>query len=162
MVNQTLTAPTTRIEPSFAERFIEPLNKMRTGVDHLIEDLPARWSAFQFPAAPAIEMKETDKLYTISAEVPGIAHEDIELQVDRDTLILKGEKKEERREEDCDYVISERAYGSFERRIALPQDALTDQIEAERKDGLLRITIPRSKDAKSAKRKIEIHTHTNS
>lgn len=160
MENQTQVAPRQSIQPSFAERFIEPLNRMRTGVDHLLEDLPVRWSAFQFPAAPAIEMTETDKLYTITAEIPGVASEDIELQIDRDMLVLKGEKKEERREEDCDYVISERAYGSFERRISLPPDALTDDIEAEAAEGMLRISIPRSSDVKSRKRKIEVHTKT--
>lgn len=160
MANQGITAPRQSIQPSFVERFVEPFNKMRTGVDHLIDDLPSRWSAFQFPAAPAIEMTETEKSYSITAEIPGIASDDIELQVDRDMLVLKGEKKEERREEDCDYVISERSYGSFERRISLPADALTNEIEAETADGMLRITIPRSADARSGKRKIEIHSKT--
>ena len=131
---------------------------MRTGVDHLIDDLPSRLSAFQFPAAPAIEMTETDKAYSINAEIPGISSDDIELQIDRDMLVLKGEKKEERHEEECDYVISERSYGSFERRIALPTDALVDEIKAETADGMLRITIPRSADTKLEKRKITIHS----
>nr|WP_137678689.1 Hsp20/alpha crystallin family protein [Parerythrobacter lutipelagi] len=161
MENQTQVAPRRNIQPSFAERFFEPLNRVRTGVDHLIEDLPTRWSAFQFPAAPAIEMTETDKAYTITAEIPGVSSKDIELQIDRDMLILKGEKKEERREEDCDYVISERAYGSFERRISLPADALTEDIDAEASDGMLRISIPRNSDSKAQKRKIEVHTKTS-
>ncbi|GAA4644069.1 Hsp20/alpha crystallin family protein [Pontixanthobacter gangjinensis] len=161
MENQIEALPRQKIQPSFAERFIEPLHRMRSGVDHLLEDFPTRWSAFQFPATPAIEMTETDKLYTITAELPGVPSEDVELQVDRDMLVLKGEKKEERREEDCDYVISERAYGSFERRIALPADALTDEIVADAVDGMLRISIPRSTDAKSDKRKIEIRSGTS-
>lgn len=160
MENQIEVAPRQKIQPSFAERFIEPLNRMRTGVDHLFEDFPARWSAFQFPATPAVEMTETDKAYTITAEIPGVPSEDIELQVDRDMLVIKGEKKEERREEECDYVISERAYGAFERRISLPADALVDDIDAEAADGMLRISVPRNSEAKSQKRKIQVHSKT--
>lgn len=157
MENQLEAPSRQKVQPSFAERLIEPLHRMRTGVDHLLEDFPARWSAFQFHATPAIEMTETDKLYSITAEIPGMASADIDLEIDRDMLVLKGEKKEERREEECDYVISERAYGAFERRITLPSDALTDEIVAEAVDGMLRISIPRSAEAKSEKRKIEIH-----
>ena len=162
MAKQTVRATERRLEPSFAERFIEPFTRMRTGVDHLMDELPARWSAFQFPASPVIEMAETDTLYTIDAEIPGVANGDVEIQVDRDTLIIKGEKKEKSREEHCDYVISERAYGSFERRISLPHDALIDEITAEQEAGMLRIAIPRSKDARSEKRKIEIHSKSAS
>ena len=158
MTNQLTTPRRPRSEHGFAERFIEPLARMRSGVDHLIEDSPARLSAFPFTGAPAVEMAETDDCYNVAVEVPGIAVEDIDLQVDHDTLILKGEKKEERQEADRDYVISERSYGTFERRIALPADALTDDIKAEASDGILRVSIPRSADVDTRRRQIEIHT----
>lgn len=156
MVNQVTTTPKPATDRGIAERFMEPFARMRSNMDHLIEDFPARWSAFQFAGVPAVEMTEADDSYLISVEVPGIPTEDIDLQIDRDMLVLKGEKKEQREEKDVDYVISERSYGSFERRIALPADAQVDAVEARSDNGVLRISIPRSPGATSKRRKIEI------
>ncbi len=161
MSDKLTTSPGHRRDYGFAERFIEPFSRMRSGVDHLIEDLPARFSAFQF-GAPAVEMTESADRYMVAVDVPGIALKDIDLQVDRDMLILKGERKDEREETDRDYVISERSYGSFERRIAIPADALVEGIEAEAVDGVLRISIPRSAESASQRRHIEIHTGNRS
>ena len=158
MPDQLTTTPRQRHSFGLADRLVEPLSRMRSGVDHLIEDLPARLSAFQFNGAPAVEMIESDNDYSIAVEVPGIPIEDIDLQVDRDMLILKGERRDEREEKDSDYVISERSYGSFERRITLPADAVVDEIRAEAADGVLHISIPRSADAADQRQRIEIHS----
>lgn len=158
MTNQLTAFPNRHQDRSLTDRFIEPLARMRSSVDHMFEDFPARLSAFQFAGVPAVQMTEADDCYTVTVEIPGIPQKDIDLQIDGDTLILKGEKKEEREEKDHDYVISERSYGAFERRIAVPADGLLDDINAETADGVLRIAIPRNAEAAMKRRQIEIHT----
>lgn len=158
MVNQVTTSPRPAADRGIAERFLEPFARMRSNMDHLIDDFPARWSAFQFAGVPAVEMTEADDRYEITVEVPGIPAEDIDLQIDRDMLVMKGEKKEEREEKDVDYVISERSYGAFERRIALPADAQVDKVQANSENGVLQISIPRSPGATSNRRRIEIRS----
>ena len=160
MVNQIVTSPRPLQESKIADRFLEPFARMRSSMDHLFDDFPARWPAFHFNGSPAVEMTESDESYVVAAEIPGIKPEDVDLQIDRDMLILKGEKKEEREESKQDYVISERSYGSFERRIAIPADGMTDKIEAQTSNGVLRITIPRSHEADSQRRHIQIKTET--
>ena len=152
-----------RTEPrSFTEQLIEPFSRMRSEVDRLFEDFPARWPSFQFERLaprmplPAIEMTETDKAYKVTVEVPGIDAADIEVNVENDTLVVSGEKKEEREEKERDFYRSERSYGAFERRIALPPGADADKIKAKAKNGVLAITLPKSAEAKNNKRRIEI------
>jgi HSP20 family protein len=69
---------------------------------------------------PAIDMSEDEKAYKISAELPGIDAKDMDLSLTGDMLVLKGEKRQEKEEEDKSYHFSERAYGSFQRAFDLP------------------------------------------
>src|SRR5690606_30185043 len=105
---------------------------------------------------PAVEMTETDEAYKLAVEVPGVDVKDIEITVDDDMLVISGEKKSEREEKEKDVYVSERSYGAFERRIALPPAADRDKISANAKNGLLQITLPKSPKAQESKRKIAI------
>jgi HSP20 family protein len=105
---------------------------------------------------PAMEMTETDKAYKLSVEVPGMEASDIEVHVEEDALVVSGEKKEEREEKERDYYRSERSYGSFERRIALPPGADAQKIKAKAQNGVLNVTLPKSAKAEAQKRRIEI------
>ena len=156
MNNQVGTSIKPFIDRGIAGRLLEPFARMRNNMDHLIDEFPTSWSNFQLGGVPAVEMKEQESDYLITIEVPGISPAAIDLQVDRDMLIVKGEKKEEHEEKEADYVISERSYGAFERRIALPADAQVDKVEASSENGVLKITIPRSPDATSRRRVIKI------
>jgi HSP20 family protein len=150
-------------ETGLVEQFVEPFARLRNEIDRVFEDIPARFPAFAIPSrltallpTPAVEMTETDKAYKVSVEVPGIAPKDIEVEVEKGLLVIKGEKKEEREEKERHFARSERSYGAFERRISLPADAELDKIAAKTADGVLKITIPRDKKAAPARRKIEI------
>lgn len=163
-MTETTTLPQESKPRGIAQQFLEPFNLLRSEVDRMFDEFPARWPALH-PARvmggmlpPAVEMTETPQSYKISIEVPGIDPEEIVLQVEGDRLVLKGEKREERDEEEEDYTLSERSYGSFERRMALPQDAVLDDIAAKAKNGVLKITIPRNQQAAPARRRIAIQS----
>jgi HSP20 family protein len=147
---------------SFTDQLIEPFNRLRSEVDRLFDDFPTMFPSFspgrlasRLPF-PAVEMKENDKSFKLSVEVPGIDAKDVEVTVDEGVLVIKGEKKEEREEKDKGYLYSERSYGSFERRIALPTTADAGSITAKAKDGVLQITIAKAAKAPETARKIEI------
>ena len=92
--------------------------------------------------SPAIEVKqEADKLL-VTAELPGLKKEDVQVNITEDMLSLEGERKQEKEEKREGYYHSERSYGKFYRSIALPEGAKADQAAADFKDGVLRISIP--------------------
>lgn len=151
-----------RQRASFTDQLIEPLSRLRSEVDRLFDDFPARWPSFSLGPlaaavpAPAIEMSETEKAYKLTVEVPGMEAEDIEVTVDDRMLVISGEKREEHEEKDKDYLYTERSYGSFDRRIALPAAADAEKIAAKVKKGVLEIRLPKTANAGKAKRKIAI------
>lgn len=101
-------------------------------------------------SAPAMEVhRDGDKL-EITAELPGVKEEDVDLTVQDGVLTLRGEKKSTRKDEERGY--SERSYGSFERRITLPQDVDTDACSANFSDGVLTINLPISQEKSRGKR----------
>jgi HSP20 family protein len=146
------------------DHLIEPFSKLRDEVEHVFDEFPARFpslqnasrSAFSMPK-PAVEMIENDQAYKISVEVPGIDIDDIDLSIQQDMLVLKGEKREEHSESDRSHSSSERTYGCFERHITLPADADVESIKANAKNGVLTIDIPRDKENKQSARSIPIN-----
>ena len=123
-------------------------------------DMEPSWrptSSFNF-SAPAIDMSEDDKAYRISAELPGIDAKDIDVSVSGDTLVLKGEKRQQKEEEDKNYHFSERSYGSFQRSFQLPWSIDRDKVAADFSNGVLTITLPKVAEAQKPQKKIEIRS----
>jgi HSP20 family protein len=114
-------------------------------------------SSFAF-SAPAIDMSEDDKTYKISAELPGLDAKDVDVSVSGTTLVLKGEKRQEKEEKDKNYYFSERAYGSFQRAFELPSTVDRDKIAADFSKGVLTITLPKTPDAQKPQKKIEVRS----
>ena len=104
--------------------------------------------------APDVDIKETEKEVIVRADLPGIKMEDIEVSVDDDQLIIKGERKFEKEEKDKDYIRVERSYGSFYRSFDVGVPIKTDEVKAGYSDGVLEITIPKA-EVKQPK-KVEI------
>lgn len=163
MAEESLLAERPREHGGLADYLREPFSRLRSEVDRMFDEFPARIPGGILGARylaslpmPALEMKETDKEYRLSIEVPGVARDDVEISIDGNVLVIKGEKKEEREEKERDYTISERSYGLFERRVSLPQDAVTEKIEADSENGVIRITIPRDRHERLERRKIKI------
>ena len=101
----------------------------------------AEWS-------PLVDISEDEKEYVIKAEIPEMKKEDIKLNVHDDVLTITGERKYEKEEKNKKYHRVERAFGSFMRSFALPEDADGSKIAAEYKDGILKVRLPKSERAK--------------
>ncbi|WP_114520889.1 Hsp20/alpha crystallin family protein [Altererythrobacter sp. ZODW24] len=145
------------------DHLVEPFSKLRGEVEHMFDEFPSRWPALQSASrlttslpVPAVEMIETDDSYKVSVEVPGIDPKDVDLAVQQDMLIIKGEKREEFSESDRNHARSERSYGCFERHITMPVDANLEAVEASSKNGVITIEIPRDSESKAAVRNIPI------
>jgi HSP20 family protein len=105
--------------------------------------------------APAVNVEERPDELLLTAELPGMGHDDIELEVENNILTLRGEKTEELREEEGRrYHMWERRYGSFQRSFTLPRTVDADNIHAEFENGVLTVRMPKAPEAKS--RRIEI------
>ena len=99
--------------------------------------------------APAVDIKEDDKAFTLFADLPGVNPDNIEVTMDKGVLTIKGERQSEKKAEEENYKRVERQYGVFYRRFTLPDSADADGIEAKSENGVLTITIPKQEVAQS-------------
>jgi HSP20 family protein len=104
--------------------------------------------------APRVDFAEEEERYVLSAELPGIDPEDVEVQVEGNVLSIRGEKKLERETENERVRISERRYGAFERAFTLPTNADPDKITADVRRGVLHLEIEKRPETRG--RKIEV------
>ena len=106
---------------------------------------------------PAVNVEETSDELILTAELPGMGEDDIELELENNILTISGEKREEREEGDeRRYHLWERTYGTFQRSFTLPRTVNAESIEARFKDGILHVHMPKQEEAKG--RKIAIRT----
>ena len=103
---------------------------------------------------PAVDVKEEDTQFIITADIPGVDPKDIEVTAENNMLTIKGERKTESEEEKEGYKRIERSRGTFYRRFSLPDTADVDKIRADSKNGVLQLTIP--KRASKQGHKIEV------
>lgn len=92
----------------------------------------------------------------MKAEIPGLDAKDLDLSLSGGSLVIKGEKKQEKEEKEENYHFIERSYGSFVRTIPLPKEVKHDKITASYKDGVLRVVLPKSEEAKTKELKIKV------
>lgn len=109
---------------------------------------------------PSVDIAASEKEYTITVEVPGVEEDNIKLELVGDTLTVKGEKKRESEKKEKNFHRVERSYGSFRRVLSLPEDALADDIDAQFKNGVLTISMPRKAISKPEEKVIEINKTT--
>lgn len=98
---------------------------------------------WNWPASfgPRMDVAETDRDVTVTAELPGVDPKDIDIQVTGNQLTIRGEKKQDREHKSRDYCCTERQFGSFQRSIQLPGIVDPDNVKAAYKDGVLTVTI---------------------
>lgn len=106
---------------------------------------------------PSVDVSENEKEIHVSAELPGLDEKDIEVSLSGNSLILRGEKKSEKEEKGEQFYRRESSYGAFHRSIPLPTEVDEDKIEATYKKGVLKIVLPKSSEARKARKKISIH-----
>jgi HSP20 family protein len=103
---------------------------------------------------PSVDISETEDKLLIKGEFPGLDVKDINVSISGDLLTIKGEKKREEEEKDEHHHCVERYYGSFQRSFRLPVNVKTEGIEAKFDRGVLKVTLPKTEEAK--KKEIEI------
>lgn len=107
-------------------------------------------------SVPAVDIAETDEGLEISAEVPGVSEEELDVTIVGDVLVLKGEKNENVDEKKRDYHLVERRYGSFRRSIPLGFVPEKEAVTAAFSDGVLKLKIARPVDAESGVQRVSI------
>lgn len=159
-------------KPSGAPSVWRPLENLRREIDHLFEDFdrgiwlrPLRRSVFDIHPlwpretswnAPAVDLVEKDNSYEATAELPGIDQKNVEVTLRNGSLVIKGEKQEEKEEEKQDYYLHERQFGSFERSFSVPEGVDADKIEATFKNGVLKVILPKTAAAQKPAKKIDV------
>ncbi|MCP4444395.1 MAG: Hsp20/alpha crystallin family protein [Myxococcales bacterium] len=104
--------------------------------------------------APRFDFVETEDEYRLHADLPGIAEEDLEITVHEGVLSVAGSRSEESSSENSSFLVRERQYGTFERRMKLPKDANAEHVQAKLEAGVLVIRITKKEELKA--RKIEL------
>jgi HSP20 family protein len=136
------------------------LETMRREMDRLWDSFfqrgPARRVEEGAEWLPSLDVSETKNDIVVKAEVPGMDAKEIDISLSGDTLTLKGEKKQEKEEKAENYHLIERSYGAFTRSIRLPVNVQSDKISASYKNGVLKITLPKSEEAKTKEIKIKV------
>jgi HSP20 family protein len=105
--------------------------------------------------APVVDVCEDENHLEISAELPGLKKEDVKIQIENNILTISGEKRLEKEKSEKDFHRLERRYGSFYRAISLPNGVASDAAEAEFKDGVLHVRLPKREDVKPRTLKIK-------
>ncbi|MGE5655374.1 MAG: Hsp20/alpha crystallin family protein, partial [Actinomycetota bacterium] len=105
---------------------------------------------------PAIELEDAGDYFRLKAQLPGIDPKDIDVQVTREAVAISGERKSEHQEEKSGYFRSEFRYGKFHRVLALPAQIQNEQVQAEFKDGILTLTLPKVTEARNKVVKINL------
>jgi HSP20 family protein len=95
-----------------------------------------------------LDVAETEEEYLVKASVPGINPDDLDITFTDKILTIKGEYKEEEEKEDVHYHLRERRFGSFSRRLRLPNTIKSDAIEAKYEDGVLVLHLPKTEEVK--------------
>ena len=103
---------------------------------------------------PVLDISEGKKEITVKAEIPGVEADDLDVSLDGRTLIIKGEKKQEREDKEENYHRKERSYGYFRRTVQLPVDVDPSKVEASHKKGVLKVVL--KKTIESEAKKIEV------
>src|SRR5581483_4719393 len=106
--------------------------------------------------APRMDMYEKDDAIVVKAELPGLKKDDVQVEIQGEDLIIRGESKAESEIKDEDYYRSERNFGSFYRRMPLPAGVTAEQIHASLTDGVLEVRVPKPAEAKAEAKKIPV------
>jgi HSP20 family protein len=128
------------------------LEDIQTRLNQFFTDAPIRKvegnGLFFSDWAPAVDIQETEKEYLIKAELPEIKKEDVKVEVLDHVLTIQGERTQEKEEKGKKFHKMERSYGKFIRQFALPNEVEATKVEAQYKDGVLNVHLPKTAAAK--------------
>lgn len=107
--------------------------------------------------SPRVNIVENEQGYSISAELPGVSKEDIDIDLKDNTLSISGEKKAESKEENDNFIRVESSYGKFERSFHVSDDIDVNNVNASFKDGVLKVELRKKEEAKPKQIKVEVN-----
>ena len=132
------------------------IETIRQQLDKVFDQLAATIDNSEAPWMPALEFVDAGDNFVLKAQLPGIDPKDIDVQVTREALSISGERRYENTEEKSGYVRSEFRRGKFHRVIPLPAPIQNDSVQAEYKDGILTLTLPKVAEARNKVVKINL------
>jgi HSP20 family protein len=108
------------------------------------------------PWAPAVDIFETEQNLVVKADLPDIKPEELDIRVENNILTIRGERKFEKKVNENNYLRVERSYGSFGRSFSLSNTVNTESIQADYKNGVLTLSIPKREEAKPKQIKVRV------
>ena len=154
--------PRDRWEPAW----VSPAT-MLNDMDRLFDDFRSEWAnTFMVPRdwptnmirSPLIDLADKGKEYLVRAELPGIKKEDLNIELTENSVVISGEMKAEENDDDKDkgYIRRERRYASFYRSLPLPENIVTEKADAELKNGVLTVTLPKAASPSRKSKKVRV------
>lgn len=153
-----------RVEPGILSSPFSMMRRLSDDMERIFEDT---WGVRQFPRLfrglelaetrwPDVEAFERKGEFVVRADLPGMTKDNINVEVQDNQLIIRGERKEEKEQKEKGYYASERSYGAFYRALPLPEGVKSDEAKATFKDGVLEIAMPAGKVPEKHGRQLEI------
>ena len=139
------------------------IDTLQRSLNHIFDDsvFPTTWKDLNdLKRIPAAELSETEEAFHLKLEVPGINASDLDIQATKNVVSISGDRKSQTKTEEENYTRSEFNYGKFERVISLPSDIQNTKVEADYKDGILHLTLPKTDEEKNKVVKINIDETT--
>lgn len=139
-------------------RFSSPwtaLRDMREQMDELLRATFRGPDGYVAEFEPAVDITERKDALVLTAELPGMSREDIEVELENNVLTIRGEKKEEREHKGEERYVYERRYGSFSRSFTLPRSVDPERIGAHFENGVLTVTMPKASESRGKRIEVE-------
>jgi len=132
--------------------------EMQGMMGYIDRRLPTNWNNGSELALPVIDLAETKDTLELSAELPGVSDKDISVTLDRDRLIISGEKKREAEQKGKDFYLTERSFGAFQRVIPLDFEPDSKAVDARFEKGVLKVSVKKPAELTVKKQQIPVHT----
>ena len=136
----------------------DPFASLQRDLERMADAFSSNLPVAAAASALRLNVKETDKAFTVTADLPGLNEKDVEVTFEDSVLTIRGEKKIEREDKGETWHITERSSGSFVRQLGVPTNIDQAAITATFDKGVLTVTLPKVSESPSAARKIEVKT----
>ncbi len=124
------------------------MESLRTQMDRMFDELAGLNRQSSTDWTPAIEIQDREDNLVLRVEIPGVEAKDLDIQVAREAVAISGEHRYENKAQEQGFFRTELRYGSFQRTIPLPVAVENNQVQAEFKDGILKLTLPKAQEAR--------------
>ncbi|MFE1747458.1 Hsp20/alpha crystallin family protein [Coleofasciculus sp. H7-2] len=139
----------------------QEMETLRRQMDRMFDELASVNRDALISWKPAIELQDTEDSLILRAQIPGIEAKDLDIRLSREAVVITGDRRYEKKEQEGGYVRSEFRYGNFQRLIPLPVAIQNEQAKAEFKDGILTLTLPKVTQARRTVVKLNLADTTS-